>query len=522
VSTVLAAFLGGLALGAYVLGRYADRRPPSVWIYGALELLVGLYSLFIPKLFAFLTRTYVAVYHNFQVGPGPLTAVRFALAAIVILAPTILMGGTLPVLARFVAAGRRDFQPQVGRLYAWNTFGAAMGTLGSTYLLMPWFGVWGTIGVACSINFALFISVAGLSGRAAVPPAQEDVVPVTASTVETSVIRTPAAYPIGLLLLAAFLTGLVALAYEVLWTHVLSFLIGNTVYAFGVMLFTFLCGLGWGAHIVARRLPHPESWPWALAASQLALGLAIFLSLPLWNRIPDAFIGGLPRALEIDIVGVAFMIVCRMAFCGWAIYRRPLSTILPWRRVVELALEALLLLGVLNAKTDSLWKYDATYFITGELLRFLCSFFLLIVPSLLLGLSFPLLLNLSSGPAGRVGKSVGSVYAANTVGAIFGSVLSGFILLPRFGSFTSFHIAATANLALGLWLAMMWVPLSHSRKLALAVITASLGVFFWAGQRGWDARNMTRGSYVYFTQGWPIDRVLYFKEDVQGGLTSVV
>lgn len=70
-----------------------------------------------------------------------MTAVRFALAAIVILAPTILMGGTLPVLARFVAAGRRDFQPQVGRLYAWNTFGAAMGTLGSTYLLMPWFGV---------------------------------------------------------------------------------------------------------------------------------------------------------------------------------------------------------------------------------------------------------------------------------------------------------------------------------------------------------------------------------------------
>lgn len=65
VSTVLAAFLGGRA---YVLGRYADRRPPSVWIYGALELLVGLYSLFIPKLFAFLTRTYVAVYHNFQVG----------------------------------------------------------------------------------------------------------------------------------------------------------------------------------------------------------------------------------------------------------------------------------------------------------------------------------------------------------------------------------------------------------------------------------------------------------------------
>ncbi|MHB8654276.1 MAG: fused MFS/spermidine synthase [Terriglobia bacterium] len=522
VSTVLAAFLGGLALGAYVLGRYADRRPPSVWIYGALELLVGVYALFIPKLFSLLTQTYVAIYRNFNVGSAPLTAIRFALASIVILAPTILMGGTLPVLARFVASGRPVFHPQVCRLYTWNTFGAAMGTLGSAYLLMPWLGVWGTIGVACSINFALFISVTALSGLAETAPSQESVFSPPASSIEDTATRTPAVYPIGLILLTAFVTGLIALAYEVLWTHVLSFLIGNTVYAFGVMLFTFLCGLGWGAHIVASRLPHPRSWPWAMSASQLALGLVIYLSLPLWNRIPDLFAGGLLRALEIDIVGVAFLIVCRMALCGWAIYRRPLGTILPWRRVLELVFETLLLFVLLNVKTNFLWKYEATYFITGELLHFLCSFILLIVPSLLLGISFPLLLNLSSGAAGPVGKSVGSVYAANTVGAIFGSVITGFILLPRFGSFTSSHIAATANLTLGLWIALMWVPLSQSRKFALAVITVSLGVIFWAGPGGWDARNMTRGSYVYFTEGWPIDRVLYFKEDVQGGLTSVV
>ena len=518
VSTVLAAFLGGLALGAYLFGRWVDRRPPTLWIYGGLELLVGIYCLFIPNLFALLTQTYVALYHSLHLGPAGLTSIRFGLAGVVILVPTVLMGGTLPALARYVSALRSHFEAEVSRLYGWNTLGAALGTLGSAYLLMPFLGVRGTIGLACGVNFAIFLSVALLASRAPLPTELEEMGGAPPAAAKSL----PAEAHALVLVLGAFLTGAVALAYEVIWTHVLAFLIGNTVYAFGVMLFTFLCGLGLGAQIVARRLPRPEFWARALAGSQLFLALAIFCTVPLWSRIPDVFAQGLLKAFEFDLLGIAFLLFLRVIYLGWRIHRRPRAARFPWARAIELGVEILLLMGLMGVDTTFLWKREATYFVAGELLRFFCAFFLLIVPSLLLGLSFPLLLNLASHRATRVGGSVGGVYAANTLGAILGSVLTGFVLLPRWGSLVSLRGSATVNLLLGLAFALCLLRLRPAYKLILAMVVASLALVFWVGQGDWDARRMSRGSYVYFDRGWPIDRVLYLREDVQGGLTSVV
>lgn len=517
VSAVLAAFLGGLALGAFLLGRWVDRRPPSLWIYGVLELLVGIYGFFIPELFAWFSQVYVAIYHRFQLGPETLTMVRFGMAALVILVPTVFMGGTLPAAARLIAAGRKDFAPEVDRLYASNTLGAALGTLGSTYLLMPTFGVRGTIGIACGINLVIFLCVAllGTTVQSASTRKEESSAPSPSEV-------TPLAKFNWVLVLGAFLSGAVALAYEVIWSHILAFMIGNTVYAFGVMVATFLCGLGWGAHLVSRHLRHPTLWARALAACQFFLGLAVFVTLPLWSRVPDLFAQGLMKALEFDLVGVAFVLVLRMTFVAWKIYRRPAKGSIPWPRVCELAVEGVFLAGTLSLHTGFLWKYEATFFVAAEILRFFCAFFLLILPALLLGVSFPLLLNLSSRSPDRVGASVGGVYAANTVGAIVGSVLTGFSLLPRFGSLMTLRAAATVNLALGLSFALLLVPLTLARKLILAAVASSLTLLFWIGRGDWDARRMSRGSYVYFDAGWPIDRVLYLKEAVQGGLTSVV
>jgi spermidine synthase len=517
-STVLAAFLGGLALGAFLFGRWVDRRAPSLWIYGTLELLVGVYCIFIPNLFALLTHAYVALYHWFHLGPAALTATRFLLAAVVILIPTILMGGTLPALARVVSAGRSDFESDVSRLYAWNTLGAALGTLVSTYALMPHLGVRGTIGLACSINFVIFIAAAVLaSRRSPASPVQQDVPP------EPAIYQAFAPRLVTVvLLLGALLTGAVALAYEVVWTHVLAFLIGNTVYAFGVMLFTFLCGLGLGAQVVAHRLRRPDSWAKALAASQILLALAIFLTLPLWNRIPDVFAQGLTKAFEFNFLSVVFLLLVRMIWVGVEIRRRMRATGFPKAAAAELAVEAVLLAALMTANTDPLWKSETTYFVTAELLRFFCAFYLLIVPAVLLGLSFPLLLNLASHGARGVGGRVGGIYAANTLGAIAGSVLTGFVVLPRWGSLASLKASASLNLLLGFAFAALLLRMTSARKLVLAAATVAVATVAWASMGNWDARRMSRGAYVYFDQGWPIDRVLYHAEDVEGGLTSVV
>src|SRR5208337_1666667 len=337
VSTVLAAFLGGLALGAHFIGRWVDRRGASLLTYGTLELLAGAYCLFIPALFGLLTKAYVGLYYSLHLGMWALTGVRFGLAALVILLPTFLMGGTLPVLARCVANVVEEFQPLVDRLYAWNTLGAAVGVLASTYLLMPSLGVRGTIHVACAVNLAIFLGTAAWSRQGSLTAAN----------------ALPAPTPIKdgdprrrVLLVAAFLTGLAALGYEVAWTHILGFLVGNTVYAFGVMLFTFLCGLGLGAHWVASHLTRPVFWPRALAASQFLLGLAVFATLPLWNRLPDLFAHGLGRAGLWDLAAIAVLLVARMAYLGWRIARQGRRAGIPWARLLEFAAEFALVAGL--------------------------------------------------------------------------------------------------------------------------------------------------------------------------------
>ncbi len=517
-STVLAAFLGGLALGALIFGRWVDRRPPSLWIYGVLELMAGIYCIFIPQLFGLLTHGYVALYHRFELGPAALTAVRFGLSALVILVPTIFMGGTLPALARYVSSGRPNCQVEISRLYAWNTLGAALGTLASTYLLMPTWGVKGALAFACGINFSIFLAVALVARRFKVRDTESR--PDTAPASESAPF--PGRSFRWLLIAGAFLTGAVALAYEVLWTHVLAFLIGNTVYAFGVMLFCFLCGLGMGARFVVRRLQDPSLWAKALAASQLLLALSIFGTLRLWDRVPDLFAQGLGRAFEIDVVSILLLLLVRTIYVGSKIYRRPRGARFSWGATTELAIEGAALLVVMGVDTTPLWKHETTFFLSAEFLRFFSSFYLLIIPAVLLGLTFPLMLNMASHGASRVGTSVGGIYAANTLGAILGSALTGFVLLPAWGSFQTLRASATLNLALGLTFAMVLVPLRRTYRALLVAVVGSLAVVFWLGPGTWDVRRLSRGSYVYFTEGWPMERVLYAAEDIQGGLTTVI
>ena len=520
VSTVLAAFLGGLALGAAWIGRWADRRGASLRTYGTLELLVGVYCLFAPEWFAVVTRAYVGLYHLLPWQPWLVTVIRFGLASVVILVPTMLMGGTLPVLARCAAAATGDFQVFIDRLYAWNTLGAALGTLAATYFLVLALGVRGTIAAASAVNGAIFlVAVTWTSQKPSLTAPGSGTTPAGASHDSSG--KTNAARD-ALLLPAAFLTGMAALAYEVVWTHILSFLIGNTVYAFGIMLFTFLCGLGMGAHLVARHMRRATLWARALAASQLLLGLAVFVTMPLWNYIPALFAEGLRQALALDLVGCAFLLALRMAWIGWRFYRQSGGSRIRWRSAVELVVEGALLLFLVSGKISSVPSSEVSRFVVAEGLRFFCAFYLLIVPCLLAGLSFPLLLNLAAASEARVGSAVGRTYAANTLGTVLGSVLMGFVLLPALGSLASLRAVASLNLLLGWGLALLFVPLERARRLILTLVAWSLAALFWLGPVNWDPRTMTSGTYVYFSHTWDIRQVLDVREDVQGGLTSVV
>src|SRR5207302_3523969 len=122
VTTVVAAYMGGLGLGALLLGRRADRHPRPAALYGWLELAIGAFAVASPFVLILVRVLYVALASELHAGPVVSVALRFGLAAAVLLVPTTLMGGTLPVLTRALAAGNREaLPPALGRLYGLNT-----------------------------------------------------------------------------------------------------------------------------------------------------------------------------------------------------------------------------------------------------------------------------------------------------------------------------------------------------------------------------------------------------------------
>jgi len=505
VSTVVSAFLGGLALGAFLIGRWADTRSAPLALYGKLELMAGICYLIIPRLFGLLTHAYVTLCSKYQFGPSELLFLRIGLSALVVLPPTILMGGTLPALATFIARNSRSIGSDVNRLYSWNTLGAALGTLVSTYLLIAYLGVPGSLIVCTGINFLIFLLTKFVIQDRDLP---EHAMDTRAAAPSFQATRSSAtSFPV-LLVVAAFLTGALGLAYEVVWTHVLTFWVGSTVYAFGLMLFVFLIGLGWGARVVARQWHEPSCWGQVLATVQLLLGFVILLTLPTWARIPTAF----EHPAASFAIGLGGLVIARVLVLR---RRKRIGQSSQSQAVRIFYVLAILAFTVLLLRRD-----DTAIFLLQETVRFLCGFYLLIGPTLLLGMSLPLLINLYTREAQRTGAAIGQIYAANTVGAICGSLLAGFTVLPRIGSLATLRVLASINCALGVLFLMKLASGRTPRRVALAIACALAALACWFIPAGWDARRMSTGSYVYF-HTVPVDDILFSKEDIQGGLTTV-
>src|SRR5207248_3951297 len=157
VTTVVAACMGGLGLGAWWLGPQPDRHPHPAALYGRLEIAIGVFGLLSPLVWSLAHQVYIAVARSFGLGGTASLALRFGLAALVLLVPTTLMGGTLPVLTRaFTGPDRAELQHSLGRLYGLNTLGAVVGTALAGFFLIEWVGIqaslWGTALVNLSIG----------------------------------------------------------------------------------------------------------------------------------------------------------------------------------------------------------------------------------------------------------------------------------------------------------------------------------------------------------------------------------
>ena len=242
VSTVIAVFFLGLALGSELFGRIAARIERPLRAFAMLELAVGGLALLSLPAFAAADALYTAVYPALSDSRALLHTSRIVIAALILLPPTVLMGGTLPLFCRQFVASQSRIALSVGLLYGVNTLGAAAGCAAAGFWLLPAIGLQRTIGVGVGLSIAAGLLVwASARARVARPP-------VAAPAPATTRPRAPRAH---LFVYAAFfVAGFVALGAEVLWTRFLALLMHNTVYTYTITLSIVLLGIVLGSVLV--------------------------------------------------------------------------------------------------------------------------------------------------------------------------------------------------------------------------------------------------------------------------------
>ena len=450
VSAVLAAFMTGLAIGAHWGGKASLRVVRPLRAYGVLELVVAMAVTATPFAFRWLTPLYADLARSTPESLFGLSMLRWLTALGVVVVPTMAMGATLPLLSRSFDTGEASAEAaalrerRLGALYAINTLGGALGALAAAYLILPTLGVDGTVFASAAGSALVGVLALTFGARVMVSaPRGED-------ASETRVVE-PSADERRPLFILAFASGALVFAAEVVFTHLLALIIGNSAYAFGLILAAFLSCLFLGA----SRAPWVQGrfGDAALPLGLTASGLGLAVSLPLWDKLPFFF----------DNTGEVL-----------------------------------------------------TSFAAREAMRGIAAFLMLLIPTTLMGLTFPLLLQ-RVARYGNVGAWVGRLTAVNTLGAVLGALVTGYLVLPWLGSQRAL-LAIALCFALSALVGLGWAS-AQRRKFTLLGIAATL-LFALLSPR-WDLALLTSGTNVYFDGYHAPDKILMMREDVHGGVTTV-
>ena len=278
VSTVLAAFMGGLALGSALAGRLAPRIARPVAAYGWMEIGIAVYALLVPTLFRGVDNLYAVIWQQLQPGFFTFTLIRFALSSLLLLVPTTLMGATLPVLSAALLRSERRDSNSVTRLYACNLVGAILGTLLAGFVLLPMVGVRRTILIAAGTNVVVGLVAVTIQRRI---QHQSRVVLDKSVLIERGAEVDHSRF----WFFVAFASGFVTISTQVSWTRVLAMIIGSSTYAFSIVVALFLIGLAGGAWIVARK-DRSAKLRTSILIVEMITAVSLLFSLFVLNGIP--------------------------------------------------------------------------------------------------------------------------------------------------------------------------------------------------------------------------------------------
>lgn len=489
MSTVLSVFMGGLALGSYLGGRFV-RRFKDPWgplrAYAIVEAGVGAYALLVPLFLSHYPGLNALLWRTVGDHYGVLSLLRFLATALLLLLPTTLMGATLPLLSQHVSLRRRPeglvgATAQIGALFALNTSGAVLGTFLSGFTLLPRLGVTTTnyVGAAVNLTLAVTILLAERSmrrstehgiARSEQTGTAQDGQEEEAAPPPLEYVPTPRQRRIAVAAYA--ISGATAMVYQVLWTRSLAIVLGSSVYSFTLILLAFLIGLALGAALVTRLLP-------SIKRPVLVLGVVHGLTL----------LTAIYSYLTVDKLPEAFLLLLRG--------------------------------GTFNV--DELL-----------LTQFVLAALTMLPATLAMGAVMPLTMRIYTATVDGAGKDVGVAYAWNTLGAISGSFAAGFLVLPVLGLQRGLLLCAAITAGLSALLLWHAEPLRRkdaadadgpvraapsARPLALLIVAAT-AIFVIVSPR-WNLTHFSAGLFrisiaksIFKLSNRLLPELLYYKDGV--------
>ena len=417
-TVVLAVFMGGLALGNRLLGKWADRLKNPVGAYGYLEIVIGLYAFFFPTLDKIADQIFVRVGGVIIEHAGWLLALKAVLAAGLLLLPTVLMGGTLPLLAAWLQKNSPDAGRRSARFYSVNSLGAVTGSAIAGFWLVQ------NLGMIAGLQLTALVNV--LVGGIAIVIARN-------SSVETQQTESPVAAPTEIAPAASTLrwagatvatTGFVSMGLEVLAARSLSLIFGSSLQSFAIVLMAFILGIGLGAAWIAS-----------------------------------------PRRRNLASERMVVLLLCVAAV--WVTLL--VFNIEKWVDFYRIAKTGL-------GRTPMGYTYHQ--FLAGGI-----SLVVLGLPAACIGAVLPLMIRAVSTEGAPLGAKVGALLTWNTLGAVAGVLVTGFVIMPVFGLRNAFAV-----LALGLAAAGLWTAWRSGLRLGAAGATACGALaccLFLFGGEGW-------------------------------------
>ena len=390
-SAVVTTFMAGLALGSLYFGRMVDRWKRPLVLFAILEACIGAFALVFPAILVALTRIYVVFYGSFGDNHYVMSLLRFAMAFLVLIVPTSLMGGTLPVITRAYVLGRKKLGRDIASLYSANNIGAFVGCVSAGYIFLELFGPTGALRLAGLINMVVMAMSLYISRQWKAGPAE---VQSQSNQLASGAQSGGLSRPVKVALWVFALEGVASLVYQMAWMRELIFFVNSDIFGVTAIVATFLMSLSVGAFACRRWVDRLKNLYKTLGIIELGIAITALATIPIMP-----YLLGAKNAVLANTLSIGF----------------PLSV------------------GITAG-------------------NFAVTLIVILLPVALMGATLPVVSGIYVDQLRGLGRKMGVIGCLDTVGSIFGAFAGGFILIPLLGIGKTIIATAMLNLVLAGWI----------------------------------------------------------------------